>query len=212
MATKNDKYPFVEQSFTTSENQNYNLNLNQSGKCPILVPVQFYSKPNNDEYFVSDNYEEREKLQSWDNKASSFTTLIEGNDDLKKRWKNENTLKTTNKSTLSLHIAAYENSIEAAVSDLFVNENNEGLKKEKFGSIKKRCFINSLKSRNPFEFARQKNGDQRYEPEVMQYKSSQQLLGSNRPSSSQQIGHNDGNIVRPQMSADRSMAQLAKVD
>jgi hypothetical protein len=52
-----------------------------------------------------------------------------------------------NKSTLSLHIAAYENSNETAGSDLFGGEYIEGLKKEKLGSIKKQCFTDTLKSR-----------------------------------------------------------------
>jgi|UniRef100_A0AC35G8U3 hypothetical protein len=50
MSTKNDKYSFIEQSFTGSENLYYNLNINQSKKCAILIPVQSYSKPNNDKY------------------------------------------------------------------------------------------------------------------------------------------------------------------
>uniref|UniRef100_A0AC35FIE7 Uncharacterized protein n=1 Tax=Panagrolaimus sp. PS1159 TaxID=55785 RepID=A0AC35FIE7_9BILA len=146
MATKRDKYPFVEQSFATSKNQYYNLNLNQYKKCPILVPVQSNSKPNNDKYYVYDNYEEKEKLQSWNksSKVSTFTTLNEDNDSLKNRWKNENTLKATIKSTLSLHIEAYENLV---ASDLFgESENIEGLKREKFGTIKasKQCFTDSL--------------------------------------------------------------------
>uniref|UniRef100_A0AC35FQ51 Uncharacterized protein n=1 Tax=Panagrolaimus sp. PS1159 TaxID=55785 RepID=A0AC35FQ51_9BILA len=167
-----------EQNFTNLENQYYNLNLNQYKKCPILVPVQSYSKTNNDEYCKSDNYKEREKLQSWNKsfKASCFTTFNENNDDLKKRWKNENTLKTTNKSsTLSLHI----------------EENIEGLKNQKFGSIKKRCFTDAFKSQNPFEFPRQQNGDQKNEPEIMQYSASQRLIGSSQPSLSQQIENND---------------------
>uniref|UniRef100_A0A914PJX2 Uncharacterized protein n=1 Tax=Panagrolaimus davidi TaxID=227884 RepID=A0A914PJX2_9BILA len=132
MSTKNHKYSFVEQSFITSENQYYNLNLNQSKKCPILVPVQSNSKPNNDKYCVSDDYEEKEKSQSWkkSSKISTFTTLNEENDDFKSRWENENTLKTINKSTLSLHIASVEDSDEAAASDLFDDENIEGLKKQ----------------------------------------------------------------------------------
>uniref|UniRef100_A0A914P622 Uncharacterized protein n=1 Tax=Panagrolaimus davidi TaxID=227884 RepID=A0A914P622_9BILA len=120
---------------------------------------------------ISDNYKEKEKSQLWDKsfKASSFTTLNEDNSELKKRWKNKNTLKTINKSTLSLHIAAYENSNEIAGSDLFDNENTEGLKKEKFGSIKKQCLTDSFKSRNPFEFPRQQDEDERNKPEVMQF-------------------------------------------
>uniref|UniRef100_A0A914PNG8 Protein kinase domain-containing protein n=1 Tax=Panagrolaimus davidi TaxID=227884 RepID=A0A914PNG8_9BILA len=175
MSTKKDKYSFIEQRFTTSDNQYYNLNLNQSKKCATLIPVQLISKPNNDEFHVSDNYEEKEKLQLWNkfSKVSIFTTVNENNDDSKKRWKNENTSKTTNKSTLSLRIAAYENSIEVAGLDLF--DNIEGLRKQKLGSIKssKQCFIDCLISGNPFEFPRQQSGGNK--SDVMQFKSSQQL-------------------------------------
>uniref|UniRef100_A0AC35GZ82 Protein kinase domain-containing protein n=1 Tax=Panagrolaimus sp. PS1159 TaxID=55785 RepID=A0AC35GZ82_9BILA len=175
MSTKKDKYSFIEQSFTTSENQYYNVNLNQSKKCATLIPVQFNSKPNNDKCHVSDKYEEKEKLQLRNkfSRASIFSTLNENNNDLKKRWKNENTLKTTNKSTLSLHIAAYESSTKAAGSDLCGNI--AGLRKQKLASIKERCFSDYLKSGNPFEFPRQQNGDQKDKPEVMQLTPSQQL-------------------------------------
>uniref|UniRef100_A0AC35FI20 Uncharacterized protein n=1 Tax=Panagrolaimus sp. PS1159 TaxID=55785 RepID=A0AC35FI20_9BILA len=146
MATKSDKYSFIKQSFTASENRDYNLNLNQSEKCPVLIPVQSYSKPNN----------EKEKLQSWkkSSKISTFTTLDEDNDDFKKRWKNEKFLKTTNKSTLSLHIAAYENTNKAFTQS----------------------FADACKSQNPFEFPRQQNGGNK--PEVAQFKPSQQLIGA----------------------------------
>uniref|UniRef100_A0A914PU90 Uncharacterized protein n=1 Tax=Panagrolaimus davidi TaxID=227884 RepID=A0A914PU90_9BILA len=191
MLTRNDKYSFIEQSCTTSENRFYNLSLNQSQKCATLISVQSNKiKPNNDEYhgtavtdFIApDNYEGKGKLQSWNKSSeiSTFKTFNEDNSDLKKRWKNENILNTSNKSTLFLHIEAYKNSTEAVVSDLFHDENIEGLKKEKLGSIEDRCFAEYLKSPNPFEFPRQQDADQRKKPEVMQFKTSQKLLGSSR--------------------------------
>uniref|UniRef100_A0AC35F5S4 Uncharacterized protein n=1 Tax=Panagrolaimus sp. PS1159 TaxID=55785 RepID=A0AC35F5S4_9BILA len=180
MATKSDKFPFNEQSSTTSKNQYYNLNLKESEKCATLISVQSNSKPINDKYCASNNCEKKEIFHLWNksSKVSTFKTLNEENNGLKKRWKNENTLNAMNKSTLSLHIAAYENPI---TSDLFGNESNAGLKKET--SIKKRYFIDSFKSRNPLEFTRQQNGDQKTEPEVSQFKASQKLLDSKQPSS-----------------------------
>uniref|UniRef100_A0A914PNX1 Uncharacterized protein n=1 Tax=Panagrolaimus davidi TaxID=227884 RepID=A0A914PNX1_9BILA len=161
--------------------------------------VQRLCKPKKDKYcgtaatdfIVSENYNEKERLQLWNksSKISTFTTLNEDNNDLKKRRKNENTLKITNKSTISLHIAAYENSTEAAGSNLSHNENIEGLKKEKFGLIKKQCFTKCLKIRNPFEFPRQQNGNQRNESEGMQFSASQQLLRSQPSTFSQQNGN-----------------------
>uniref|UniRef100_A0AC35F2X7 Uncharacterized protein n=1 Tax=Panagrolaimus sp. PS1159 TaxID=55785 RepID=A0AC35F2X7_9BILA len=198
MATKTCEHSFVEKSFTTSENQYYNLNLNESEKCATLIAVQSNSKPNNDKYYVSDNYEEKEKSQSW-NKTSKISSLNGDNDGFKQSWKNGNTLKTTNKSTLSFHISAYKNPITL---DLFDNEN--------IGSIKtsKQSFTGPFKSQNPFEFPRQQDGDKKNEPDVMQFNTSQKLLDSERPSSSQQTAQS----VQPQMAPGYDAINFDDVD
>uniref|UniRef100_A0A914QS25 BAR domain-containing protein n=1 Tax=Panagrolaimus davidi TaxID=227884 RepID=A0A914QS25_9BILA len=114
------------------------------------------------DFKVSDNFEEKEKLWNKSSKISTFKTFNDDNDNFKKQWKKENTSNTINKSTLSLHITAYENSTEAAASDLFGDGKIEGLKKEKFGLIKTsgQSFADAFKFQNPFEFPRQQDGDQ----------------------------------------------------
>uniref|UniRef100_A0AC35GQG0 Uncharacterized protein n=1 Tax=Panagrolaimus sp. PS1159 TaxID=55785 RepID=A0AC35GQG0_9BILA len=212
MSTKNDKFSLIKKNFTTSENYYYNLDLNQDKKCPILVPAQSFRKPYNDKYCVSDNYEEKGKLQprNKSSKVSTFTTHNEDNNNFKKSWKNENTLITTNKSTISLHIAAHENSNEAAASGLFDDENIEGFKLGKLRSIKtsEHCFTDRLM--NPFEFPRQQNENQRKEPEVMQFKTSQRTLGSQPPTTSEQIEINGEQMPPGAGAAGSNFFQLRK--
>uniref|UniRef100_A0A914Q3W4 Ubiquitin-like protease family profile domain-containing protein n=1 Tax=Panagrolaimus davidi TaxID=227884 RepID=A0A914Q3W4_9BILA len=162
MSTKNDKHLFIEKTFTASENQYYNLNLNQSEKCPVLIPVLYNGKS---EFNKS-------------SKISTFTTLNEDNDD-KKRWNNKNFLNTANKIS-----NIYEISPKTVGLNLFVkNEHINGLKKETFGTIKTstKRFANIFKFENPFEFARQQREDDgKNEPEIMHFKSSQHLMRSSR--------------------------------
>uniref|UniRef100_A0AC35ERT7 Uncharacterized protein n=1 Tax=Panagrolaimus sp. PS1159 TaxID=55785 RepID=A0AC35ERT7_9BILA len=74
-------------------------------------------------------------------------------------------------------MTTYENSI---ASDLFDDENIEGVKKEKFGSIKtsKQSFTDAFNPQNSFEFPRQQDEVQRNDSEIMQFKASQQLFDS----------------------------------
>uniref|UniRef100_A0A914P2G0 Uncharacterized protein n=1 Tax=Panagrolaimus davidi TaxID=227884 RepID=A0A914P2G0_9BILA len=88
--------------------------------------------------------------------------------------------KTANSSTISLHIAAYEDSTEAQAV-LFGGELKS--EQQKSGSIKdlknaKQCF-NDFLTHNSFEFPRQQNPGGR-EPEISQFKKSQQLFNPNK--------------------------------
>uniref|UniRef100_A0AC34GY17 Uncharacterized protein n=1 Tax=Panagrolaimus sp. ES5 TaxID=591445 RepID=A0AC34GY17_9BILA len=86
-----------------------------------------------------------------------------------------------NSSTLSLHIAAYENSVEAYAQTNELNEEKKGSKTDN-GKLWKNAkqIIAGLVSvvQNPFEFPRQQK-NQTGEPEVMQFKASQRLLNPN---------------------------------
>uniref|UniRef100_A0A914Q286 Uncharacterized protein n=1 Tax=Panagrolaimus davidi TaxID=227884 RepID=A0A914Q286_9BILA len=82
-----------------------------------------------------------------------------------------------NNSTISLHIAAYENSVEAASDDSVDGGKNNVLKKAEisvFEDWEKRFIIE-----NPFEFPRQQENGEATRPEVSKFKASQGLLNPN---------------------------------
>uniref|UniRef100_A0AC34FK49 Uncharacterized protein n=1 Tax=Panagrolaimus sp. ES5 TaxID=591445 RepID=A0AC34FK49_9BILA len=82
-----------------------------------------------------------------------------------------------NSSTLSLHIAAYENSIKVINSENFDEKIpiNFGKKGKKFKQI---FHESSTIFKNRFEFSRQQKGGTT-DPEIMQFKASQKLLNPN---------------------------------
>uniref|UniRef100_A0AC35GCS8 Uncharacterized protein n=1 Tax=Panagrolaimus sp. PS1159 TaxID=55785 RepID=A0AC35GCS8_9BILA len=124
---------------------------------------------------VSDNHKDRKKLKLL-NKSSYFSILNDKaveNEKNKKQWKNGVT--NTNNSTLSLHISAYESSIETAsnTSDSFgIDKCNESLKRK---NAKQIFSISTFYFQNPFEFLRQQS-DEVPEPEVSKYRANQRLL------------------------------------
>uniref|UniRef100_A0A914QKR7 Uncharacterized protein n=1 Tax=Panagrolaimus davidi TaxID=227884 RepID=A0A914QKR7_9BILA len=83
---------------------------------------------------------------------------------------------TKNNSTLSLHIAAYENSNEAY--DLVT----DSISVENVGTTRKNQIFHHFCSstQNPFEFPRQQEQRQIAKPEVMEFKASQTLLNPNQ--------------------------------
>uniref|UniRef100_A0A914R4J2 Uncharacterized protein n=1 Tax=Panagrolaimus davidi TaxID=227884 RepID=A0A914R4J2_9BILA len=82
-----------------------------------------------------------------------------------------------NKSTLSLHIATYENSVEPLEQSFIAQKS----KNNKFG-ITTQCVGKIFACSNIFEFPRQQEeeDDVTVEPEVMQFKATQKLLDSTK--------------------------------
>uniref|UniRef100_A0AC34F7B9 GYF domain-containing protein n=1 Tax=Panagrolaimus sp. ES5 TaxID=591445 RepID=A0AC34F7B9_9BILA len=115
-------------------------------------------------------------MKSYKNLSTTFLNPnrnSEKNDEFKKA-------KSSNSSTLSLHIEAYENSIEATNNSDAVERVNLKAKDKGLGLVKRK-FINGSTSntQNPFEFPRQQD-DQVSHPELMQFAASQQLLNPNQ--------------------------------
>uniref|UniRef100_A0AC35G047 Uncharacterized protein n=1 Tax=Panagrolaimus sp. PS1159 TaxID=55785 RepID=A0AC35G047_9BILA len=191
MSTKNflslkDK----QQSFASDakdDSRFSNLNLNRNYKLSDFSPVQSVSKSNNNKYCdstVSDNREDKRKLQTWNKLSDSCLTTLSLNDKnegVKKDWKKNDSLNSTKNSTLSFRISAYESSTEATVFDDSFNENDKKV------LIKgKSVFDSTIVIENPFEFQRQQN-DKISEPEMAQFIASQRLLNPNKASGNQHI-------------------------
>uniref|UniRef100_A0AC35FSX9 Uncharacterized protein n=1 Tax=Panagrolaimus sp. PS1159 TaxID=55785 RepID=A0AC35FSX9_9BILA len=144
----NNKQESFVNTHTEIGNRYSNLNLNQKHKLSRLSSNHSQSKQyknNLNDSKVSVNYKVKEKPKSWNkspmtnlhSKASTFFTLNDDDEKApKEQWKKDSS-KTTNKSTLFLHIAAvYEKTFETHESETFDDKNIGDLKKEKFDSIK----------------------------------------------------------------------------
>uniref|UniRef100_A0AC34GVD1 Uncharacterized protein n=1 Tax=Panagrolaimus sp. ES5 TaxID=591445 RepID=A0AC34GVD1_9BILA len=184
--SKNKDQFFADGNYQNNDNFQYsNLNLNQIYKCSDVLSFDHsYNKSKTDKklesvYLKSRNQSTKNDQYSKTLKSLSFFDEVEK--DVKKPGNNN-----LNNSTLSLHIVAYENSIEASGDTVSVDK-NEGLKKntqliEKWQNSE-RIFADSI-IQNPFEFPRQQKEGKNVDPEVMQFKASQKLLNPNKSTKS----------------------------
>uniref|UniRef100_A0A914QGU6 Uncharacterized protein n=1 Tax=Panagrolaimus davidi TaxID=227884 RepID=A0A914QGU6_9BILA len=139
---------------------------------------------------MSDKCKERKNSLSFDKPSEWLNLNNNAEKELEKQWKKDcSFFSEKNKSTLSLHIAAYEKSVEDVAVDPFGGKNKKDLKNgisESTGN-KKQVLTSKLNVHNPFEFLRQQNG-KLSDPEMFQFKASQSLINPNEASNNGQQG------------------------
>jgi hypothetical protein len=164
-----------------NDNTNYNnLNLNQNQKCLLTKKIvsKIIKEENRKVLDLTDhedhNLQSSSISNSWNKnsslKSSACSSSFNSKDDnFKKKEKRNYSIK--NDSTLSLHIAAYEKSVEGQNFEENETKNEISITKPDT----KAMFIDF---QNPFEFLRQQK-EEVSTPEIMQFKASQKLLNAN---------------------------------
>uniref|UniRef100_A0A914QVQ0 Tc1-like transposase DDE domain-containing protein n=1 Tax=Panagrolaimus davidi TaxID=227884 RepID=A0A914QVQ0_9BILA len=178
----------------TTNGQYNNLNLNGQYQSLKLDTVSSKDATNEKRKEQSGNSDSVRTSSSWRKATTSdFLTSGRGYEENVKQ-KNKKNCKT-NSSTLSLHIAAYENSIEANNKSNVDKKVN--IKEDSRYSLIKQQFSSST-IQNPFEFPRQQDGDYRASPEVSNYRASQRLLDPTGASSSSgvAVSRNNQQVAR----------------
>uniref|UniRef100_A0AC35F8S5 Aurora kinase n=1 Tax=Panagrolaimus sp. PS1159 TaxID=55785 RepID=A0AC35F8S5_9BILA len=139
-----------------------------------------YDHKNNDKHSKQRNKDSWKKCDK-DLKALENLNADKSNENI--QFVAKSLSKNSSNSTLSLHIAACENSTEADNSDA---KDNMIDKLSTFNKSLKKLFISLI---DAFEIPRQQDDGKKGKPEVMQFKASQKLLNPNKSGG----GGGDGN-------------------
>uniref|UniRef100_A0AC35EWJ6 Uncharacterized protein n=1 Tax=Panagrolaimus sp. PS1159 TaxID=55785 RepID=A0AC35EWJ6_9BILA len=177
MATKNFSLPLndkkdIKTNGTTNDRYS-NLNLNQKHQTFSNVSTE-KAKFLDYDFAKKDT---KKDLHLWNKATKDLSSYLgnpsyENEDELKKQHNS-----STNSSTLSLHIAAYEK-MDKSSSDLIAGTEEEKSFKQ-VNVVKREEAAKQVFGGSTFEFPRQQN-DNVQEPEVSQYKANQRLFNPNQ--------------------------------